>query len=520
MTETVFAVAGVTVVIDETGRALEVRHPSRPERSYLSVALPEVMRRIDGRRLPLDPVPTRRLIDADEHELTLSDPSGIELTVRQMFVAGWQTRCVLANEGTEPVAIEVGWPFELPADAIGWAVTDGAEAAFFAQPDDGRGPLLLGRLRQGSITSVAGGRLRTPLLELPAGARYVLAWDWSWLPEPAEYVRRWPSLHPAAATVVRGGVVALPAGPDVATVVPDGIALERDDELIQLGAADPRTADVELRSARGVVSLRLCWTPSAAELLAETAAGELARPPGPRGVIGLPGLDAAVVVQYALGAELVDDPDAAGDALDQFTARWDAGRGTGGRVDAGVGGLFLCGEYERSRDQSVLDLAVETVLAADHPEPGLGIAGSRICAALVAAGRSPGPVLHRLVALAARPAPEGALAAVLELRMVTQPTVPGAATDGLLGPVLALGTRLGSALPGGPVVPPPTDVLGQLLAIFATLPDALAEPTRRAWGVPAADLAARLVPTLIAALADRPTGRGHVWLTLLAENTR
>jgi hypothetical protein len=237
-------------------------------------------------------------------------------------------------------------------------------------------------------------------------------------------------------------------------------------------------------------------------------------------VIGLPGLDAALVVQYALGAELVDDPEAAADALDQFTARLDAGRVDGGLFEAGIGGLYLCGEYERGGDPAVLDLAVTWVLAADQPEPGLGIAASRICAALVAAGRSPGPVLHRLVALAARSVPEEALAALLELKVVTQPTGPRPAAAGLIEPVLALGTRLGSGLPGGPVDPPPAEVLGQLLVIFATLPDELAEPTRRAWGVPPADLAARLVPTLIAGLDDRPTGRGHVWLTLLAESIR
>ena len=518
MTETVFAVADCRISVDDVGRVVEVRHPSRPGRSYLSLGLPEVRLVTAGRSVPLDLVPNRRLVDADELELTLTDPSGTEITVRHMFVAGWQTRFVLANAGREPVALEVGWPFELPLDIVGWAVADGAEGALFVQPDDGTGPLLLGRLRQGSIASVSGGRLRLPPLELPPGARYVLSWDWSWLPEPAEYVRRWPSVHPASATVVRGSGVVLPVGPDVATVVPDGIEIDRDDELLQLTAAEARAAEIELRSARGVITLGLRWTQTAGELLGEAAAGELARPPGPRGVIGLPGLDAAVVVQYALGAELVEDPDGAGDALDQFTSRLDPERMAGDPGDSGIGAIYLCGEYERTGDPVLLDLAADVVMRVARPEPGLGIAASRICAALLAAGRLPDRVLRRLLTLAASTPTADTLASLTELRVVTQPTGPAEAAQPLLEAVLALGTRLGSGLPGEPVDPPPVEILGQLLAILATLPDALAEPTRQAWGVPAADRAARLVPTLIDRLAERPVGRGHVWLSLLASN--
>jgi hypothetical protein len=80
---------------------------------------------------------------------------------------------------------------------------------------------------------------------------------------------------------------------------------------------------------------------------------------------------------------------------------------------------------------------------------------------------------------------------------------------------LTLGPDLGSGLPGRAVTPATVDRLGQVLATLAVVPDDLATATELEWGVSAPVLAERATPTLLARLAGRPAGRGHVWLSLL-----
>ncbi|GAA3608419.1 hypothetical protein GCM10022236_07710 [Microlunatus ginsengisoli] len=462
----------------------------------------------------------RLAIDADEVESTLVAAGALEITVRHMFVAGWQTRFVLSNPATRPITLGVTWPWLVDPGAVGWAVADGAEAALFVQPHDGAGPILVGRLRQGAVVRFDEQGLALPEIVLDPGGRYVLGWDWDWLTEPSAYGRRWATLHPTVTTLVRGEVVLLPAGPDVALVVPDGIAVERDDELCALTAAEPRTAAVELRSARGLHVVRLTWTPTATELLAAVAGKLLAAPRGRTGVVRLPGLDAAVVVQHALRAEAVDAPDDAQDALDQFTARFEPDVLDPAGPDAAFGALFLAGEFERTGEPELLDRAAAQVLRATRPAPGLGVAATRVCAGLIVAGASPQAVMDHLIALAGRPAadaePDDPLDRLALSVLTRHLHAADHQDDALVRAVLALGTELGSGLPGDPVRPWPAERLGRLLATFATLPDGVAEPTRRAWGVPAADLAARRTPTLIARLVGEPLGRGHRWLAVLA----
>lgn len=518
MTETVFESADTVVGVDGTGRVRRVTHRARPADSYLGLGLPRTTRLVDDRRIDLELARTGLAVDADEHELTLDAPGVVAITVRHTFVAGWQTRCVLASLSAEPITLRAWLPCDVPDSAVGWAVADGADAALFVQPADGRGPLLVGRLRQGAVAGIDEDGMRLPEVVLQPGSRYVLAWEWSWLPEPSAYARTWPTLHPIVATVVRGAAVPVLAGPDVAVVIPDGVGLERDVDVYELRSDEPRTADIELRSARGLRRLRLAWTPRGAELLAEAAGSQLDRPRGPVGVVRLPDLDAAIVVQHARRAELLDTPEEAEDTLDLFTARFDPEH-----PEPALSGLFLCGEYERTGDPDLLQLASDQVLRTTGPEPGLGFAATRICAALVAANSSPQPVMEHVITVAGELSSRiGAadLASLAELLVITHRTRPDRcppdAEDPLLRSVLALGTRLGSGLPGAPVRPLPTAGLGHLLATFAALPDSLAEPTGRAWGVPAADLAARLTPTLIARLVAEPLGRGHVWLAIIA----
>ena len=560
-----FHLPDAVVSVDQVGAVSSVVNTSRPTLSYLRMDLPTAAGADSGARTGSAVAwsSVGVAIDVDELESALADRAGLELTVRHTFVAGWQLRCALANSSTEPRTLRLRLPLTTGAGTVGHAVAEGAEAELFVQPGDGRGPILAGRLRQGSVERIDADGLVLPELTLDPGARYVLSWEWDWLPNPAAYVRRRATMHPIARTVIRGQAVMLPGGPDVAVVTSDDVVLESAGAATyELSSVEPLAADVELRSARGLRQLRLRWTPTAGELLRRTANELLAVPPGPLGVVGLPGLAAALTVQWTLGAEILDAPDDAADALDLFTARLVASGS-----ERAMPALYLCGEYERTGDRDVLEAASGWLLAAAGPEPGLGVAATRVCLARVALGLSPQPIMDQLLTLARDAAGDdvgtqgvevGRLAAAAELLAVTRTVDPssrtsvGVADEALLCLVDALGGAVGAGLPGDRVRPLSARVLGHVLTVLRLLPDALAEPTRGIWGVPAADLAGQLIPTLIARLLDgdvdrdverdvggnvdgdagrnverdaggnvdwgagRKVGWGHVWLALLA----
>ncbi len=485
-------------------------------------------------------------IDDDEVEATYTGDAGLELTVRHTFVAGWQFRCALYNPSTDTRSVKLRLPLALGAETVGRAVAEGAEAEVFVQPWDGRGPILAGRLRQGSVERITSDGFVLPEVTLGPGARYVLGWEWDWLPRAAAYVRRRPTIHPRATTVLRGDVVVLPGGPDVAIVSNDDVVLaSSSQEAYELCSVEPLVTHVELRSARGLRRLQVQWTPTPGELLRESANRLLAIPPGPAGVIGLPGLDAALTVQWVLAAETLDAPDDAADALDLFTARLlttgllttgllTTGLLTTGLLttglasdaDVGLVALYLVGEYERSGDRDLLDAATSHVLGATRAAPGLGVAATRVSLARVALGLSPQSIMDHLLKLARREHAAAAdldgLASAAELLALTRAAAPSLSTtpradDPLLEIIAVFGAALGAGLPGDPVRPLPVAELGHLLVALQMLPDTLAEPTGgRTWGVSAADLAGQRVPTLIAGLLGREVDAGHVWLGLLA----
>jgi hypothetical protein len=430
---------------------------------------------------------------------------------------------VLVNSGSAQRRLRLLIPLHPGADVVDWAVAEGAEAELFLQPADGRGPLLVGRLRQGSVEKITERGLELPELVLDPAERYVLAWEWVWLPRPAAYGRRWPTIRPPTTTCLRRRAVRVPAGPDVALVAPPYLGIETVDDGYELTADEPGSALVELRSGRGLRTLELTWTPTVAELLGRAANDLLASSRRAAGIAVLPGIEAALIVQHAQTGDLIDDRDEAGDALDRYTARLDEDR-----LDPVLGGLLLCGEYARLGDAALLDSATGCVRRAERPLPGLGLVAVRICVARLLAGLSPQPVMDRLLQLASDiPVSEDGAAAA-ELIAVTRaagrddarradPRNRPSDQDALLRLVLALGTALGSGLPGGPVSPLPVDRLGHLLATLAVVPDDLAAATRRAWGVSARNLVERSTPTLLARLVGRPVGLGHVWLTLLPD---
>ncbi len=508
-----FALADTVVSVDSTGAISAVEHAGQPLSSYLSLGLPTDP--------AIDWVRTDLAVDTDEVESTRADASGLGITVRHTFVAGWQVRCVLANSGKLPRSVRLQIPLEVGPECVASAVAEGSEAELLVQPEHGRGPILAGRLRRGSIDRIGERALISSPLTLEPGSRFVLSWEWGWLPSASAYVRKRPTIHPLATIVVRGAVVSVPGGPDVALVMADDLAVERGDpDSYELSAADPVGTQIELRSARGVRRLGLAWTPTPAELLRQVATDLLAAPRGPVGVVVLAGLAAALTVQWALATEALDARDDAGDALDLFTARLDATDS-----DRALAALYLCGEYERSGDHDLLEAATRQVLDARQPKWGLGLAATRICLARVALGLSARPITDQLMVLASSLDAEAneirRFATAAELLAVTRSADPVSRTSGspaedaLFGLVARLGAELGAGLPGHPVRPLPVEELGHVLIVLRLLPDALAEPTRRMWGVSAADVAERLTPTLIARLVGRDVSPAHVWLTML-----
>jgi len=507
-----FEARDTVVSIDQRGVVSAVAHAGRPALSYLRMDLPTAAGGLSA---------TELAFDDDEVEATFISDSRPERTVRHTFVAGWQFRCALQNSSAEPLSVRLRIPLTVGVEAVASAVAEGAEAELFLQPKDGRGPILAGRLRQGSVEQVDSDGLVLPEVKLEPGTRYVVSWEWDWLPRAAAYVQKRPTIHPRATTVVRGDVVVLPSGPDVAIVASDDVVLASSGPAAyELCSVEPLAAQIELRSARGLRRLRVEWTPTAGELLRDTANELLAAHPGPVGVVGLPSLYAALTVQWALTAEDLDEPDDAADALDLFTARL-----IPPEAERGLAALYLCAEYERAGDRDLLELATSQVMAATRPVPALGVAATRVSLAQVALGLSPQSIMDHLLRLAQREPAGGAeldrLASATELLALTRsvevtsrPTAP-AGQDALLDLLHVFGAALGAGLPGDRVPPLPVSDLGHLLAVLQMLPDALAAPTGRTWGIAAADLAGLLVPTLIAGLLGRRVDAGHVWLAML-----
>lgn len=523
-----FASAQARVTVDGAGLVRAVEHRSRSTASYLTMGLPEA----SGLSLR----PSGTALDTDEVESVLTDGAGLGITLRHAFVAGWQIRCVLVNAGTERRSLRLRLPLEVDETAVGWAVADGAEAELFVLPRNGRGPVLAGRLRQGSVDRIDLDGLHLPEVVLEPAGRYVWAWEWDWLTQPASYARKRPAIHPDATVRVSGTAIRIPASPDVALIAPD-VATEPDEEGYELTAWEPGGHRVELRSARGVRSIDLTWTPAATTVLAEAATGLLAGPRGSAGVPVLPGPAAALVLQHAVAAELLDESDELGrahDALDLFTARLDLDA-----LHPPFTTLYLCGEHTRTGEPELLEAAFRSVLAASQPRPGLGFAATRVCVARLVVGRSPQPVTEHLLQLVERlhlPAAMFAAAeldtaesrtSAAELLAVTRTTrsfggaVRRTEDDPLLRLVLGLGTELGCGLPGTPVVAADSDRLGHLLATLFVVPDDVSPWVRPHWGLSPGELAGQALPRLLARLdRSRPgeVGAAHAWLTLLAES--
>ena len=502
------------------GTVTGVRHDDQPGSGYVLAAAEVVVHRGGQPVTWSAPVVGA---DADEVEV-VREGQGLRLVVRHSFVAGWGLRVALSNPGlTEEVLDDVLISWRVPEDRPGWAVAAGAVGSTAVFPADGTGPVLGGVLRRGEVARVDEQGLHLGRIVLAPGGRYVEQWHFDFAPTPADLDRGQDPAVPRRLDLVLGEAVTVPTTEDVALVVDPGLHVDTVQGGTELTAVNDGAFAVELRSARGSVAYQVRVAEPVEQVLAQVAAVALDQPRTGSGTIRLAGVEAALVVHFALGRGLVADDYAAEDALDLFAARLPDDDERDPLTVA-----FLCLDHVRSADPEPLDRASRAVLASREPAPGLGLAATQLSLARVLAGQSVAPVLEHLVALsrtaALEPAagPRSAQAALLELEVVTmtRPDVvqPGAPESWAPGSALtraaALGGWLGGGLRGWAVPRVPVADLAHLSAVLALLPEPVSAELSRRWGCSAYELARRGRTEVLTRLTSLVPGPEHAWLVL------
>ncbi len=379
MSDLTFACGPAEVVIAPDGT---VRASVPGADPALLVVGGHLVRAADGRAL----VPGLPEVRADDDEVELAWSAGpLSLVVRHTFAAGWGLRVALSAPGGEPVSLPdslLTW--RVPEDRPAWALAAGETGSFAVLPADGQGPLLGGVLRAGALPGVGPAGLHLGPVRLAPGGRYVVQWQWDVHPGPRSLSRGRHPQVPRHLDLAVDEVALVDAGEDEALVLPAGLAAERTRGQVGLSTMTPGRYPVELRAARGTTAYELRVGPSLADLVGERALAALEQPRTAAGVVRLSDVDAALVVQRALGAAALPDSELAEEALDRWTARVPED----GPLDPRTVG-YLCGEHTRTGDPALLDRAAEAVLHAGIPRTGAGT-GRHPAVSGPAAGRSTG----------------------------------------------------------------------------------------------------------------------------------
>lgn len=515
----IFTSGPAQVELDRSGRVTSVVHSSLPDLNLLTGASIGSLR-LDGELLT-PPVP-EVLADVDEIELVYDFTDRLRVVVRHAFAAGWGVRIAFSHVGEPGEARLVVEGAELVLEpqpgAVGWGLALGATGAYSVSPATGQGPLLGGVLRRGSVDRVTERGLQLSRLTLQPGTRLVHQLQWDWYPTPQTFGReRYPDA-PSALFVTTGDTVTVRVSEDVAVVAPGhDLQLTQTQDRLEVTSDRSGTFAIELRSARGTTAFNLQWVAPVEEALNRLVSEALARPRTAAGVVKLAGVAEALAVQNALARNQVDDPEVATEALDLFTARLVT---TSDLVPLAV--AYLSREYDRLGDPDLLAQAVVALLAHDVPTPGVGMAATQLCLALIVSGRPVEEVLTFLLRLADSSAPPeisvSQRAAQLELRAVTHagPGIAGTLSreKDEMPQIAALGLHLGAGLKGQAVRPLPVDDLSHLITVFQLLPDGLSARLRGIWGCSAQELARRATPELLARLEGEAIGDAHAWLLL------
>lgn len=516
----IFRGGATEVTCDRAGRVTSVVHESNPGLSYLSGAAIGTLV-IDGLRL--EPPAPDVSADVDEVELSYTYPDRLRLVVRHAFAPGWGLRLAFTSLATTAQWVERALiRLEPEPDFVAWALTLGVTGAYALSPASGTGPLLGGSLRRGSLSGATAAGLELSPFALGPGGRYLVQLHWDWYQTPQAFGHKRCAEAPSALVVTAGDSVLVEVDEDVAVIAPPGLETAQTADRLEVLSHLSGTFPFELRSSRGTTIFDLQWVDSVEERLADLASEGLAQPRTPAGVIKLAGVAEALVVQHALALNRVGDPDDATEALDLFTARLD-------RLDNRLGPLeavYLCREYDRLGEVSLLSQAASAIRSQSEPLPGLGIAATQLCLGLIVTGRPIDDVLRHLLRLVETLSSEdpyaarrvAAQTAALEIIAVTHagPGVAGAISSPLeVTPrIAALGLHLGAGMPGRAVTPLPVSELSHLITVFQLLPDGPGAQLEPLWGCSAQALARRATPELLARLDHEPIGDAHAWLVL------
>ena len=173
---------------------------------------------------------------------------------------------------------------------------------------------------------------------------------------------------------------------------------------------------------------------------------------------------------------------------------------------------------ERTGQGELLELATDWLLRTPTAQPGVGLAGARICLSRILTDRPVAPVTDHLARLARTPPAGRSLldqAAVLELDLLTM-SRPASRTDlrRVTAALKAVGPWLGAGLKGRAVRPLGPDALAYLAAVLALTSEEISTSMRRRWGTSARELGEDASVEALAGLTGLPARPAHGWLVL------
>lgn len=501
-----FLWAGATVTFSPAGELISLRHPA-PDRAAEPPWLTGggVVRA----RISDEPVvwsAPELTVDIDELEITCRSER-VQAVVRHSFGPTWAVRLAVSNPTAETVRLhDVGCTWAAPAERPTWALAAGAAAAYGVFGADGR--VLGGVLTRGEVAAVTPDGFELGVIVLRPGARYVVQWDWRWFASArafAAHRRRQRADRHVPTSLVRSAVDAalITVDADEALVLPHGLVQQPVGDQLELTAAVPGTYPVEVRSIGGVTRYDLRWTPPVRTVLLAAAAHALEAPRNVAGVVVLPDVAVALVVQVALRLG-GDQAEAAEEALDRFTARVLDRPGPDPRL-----ATYLCGEYDRTGDVDLVEAATSVVIGATEFRSGLGMAFGHLALARLVAGLPPAAGLRR--GLEPRPGlgPLEREAAQLEAALVLGTEAPTAA-------LARLGHWLGAGLTGSSVRRRSPVARAYATAVLAAVPDDIAREVQRSWAGTAVELSGGTEAGVLADVPITPVGAAHAWLAIAA----
>jgi len=501
-----FRWAGSDLIFTRTGELRSLRHPT----TDAELGQPWLTRggtvhaRVDDR--PVQWATPEVTADLDELESTYRS-ARVRAVVRHSFGAAWSVRLALGNQTTESVDLDdLGFTWEAPADRPTWALAAGAAATYGVWGTDGR--ILGGVLTRGEVAGVTADGFELGSIVLRPGARYVMQWEWRWFDSARTFAahrgrQRGDQHLPTSLDLPVGDVALVTVSADEALVLPRGLVQEPVGDQLELTASVPGTYRVEVRSTGGATRYNLRWTPPLPTVLLAATTHALAAPRNGAGIVVLPDVAAAQVVQAALRLGC-DETEVAEEALDLFTARVLDRPGSDPRL-----ATYLCGEYDRTGDVDLIEAAAQLVSGATEFGPGLGLATGHLALARLVAGLPPrlDPRRGRLDLVAGLEPVERA-AAQLE-----------AALAGGSDPYEALarlGRWLGAGLTGRPVRPRSPVAEAYATAVLAGVPDDIARTAQRSWAATAVEVGRWTEAGVLADLPAAPAGSAHAWLAVAA----